>query len=126
MGKMFLVVVDAHSKWSDVYPMNTCMSTATIEKLQQSFAVHGLPETAVTDNGTCFTSDEFNVFMRNNGTKHIKSAPYHPSTSGLAERAVQTLKQGLKKLKQGSIETSVSISLFMQNYTSVNNRPVAI
>ena len=94
--------------------MNACTSTATIKKLRQSFAVHGLPETVVTDNGTCFTSDEFSVFMRHNGIKHMQSAPYHPSTSGLAERAVQTLKQGLKKLKQGSIETRVS--RFLSSY----------
>ena len=94
--------------------MNACTSTATIKKLRQSFAVHGLPETVVTDNGTCFTSDEFSVFMRHNGIKHIKSAPYHPSTNGLAERAVQTLKQGLKKLKQGSLETRVS--RFLSSY----------
>ena len=68
----------------------------------------------VEDNDTCFTSDEFNVFMRNNGTKHIKSAPYHPFTNGLAERAVQTLKQGLKQLKQVSIETRVS--RFLSSY----------
>ena len=102
------MVVDAHSKWLDVYPKNACTSTATIEKLQQSLAVHGLLETVVTDNGTCFTSHEFSVFMRHNGDKHIDSAPYHPSTNGLAERVVQTPKQGLKKLKQGLIETRVS------------------
>ena len=28
MGKMFLVAVDAHSKWLNVYPLNTCTSTA--------------------------------------------------------------------------------------------------
>ena len=84
MGKMFLVVVDTHSKWLDVYPMNACTSTATIEKLRQSFAVHELPETVVTDNGTCFTSDEFSVFTRHHGINRIKSAPYHTSTNSLA------------------------------------------
>ncbi|KAK7095401.1 hypothetical protein V1264_006813 [Littorina saxatilis] len=108
MGKMFLVVIDAHSKWMDAYPMNSSTSAATIEKLRQSFAIHGLPETLVSDNGPCFTSEEFEEFMHRNGIKHIKSAPYHPSTNGLAERAVQTLKQGLRKMKSGSIETRVS------------------
>ncbi len=33
---------------------------------------------------------------RVHGAKHIRSAPYHPSTNGLAERFVQLLKQALK------------------------------
>ena len=107
-GKMFLVIIDAHSKWLEVFPMNQSTSAATIEKLRQTFAVHGLPETLVTDNGTCFTSDSFKTFMKRNGIRHVCSAPYHPSTNGLAERAVQVLKQGLRKMTDGTLETRVS------------------
>ena len=108
LGKMFLVIVDAHSKWMEIFPMNQSTSTATIEKLRQTFAVHGLPEILVSDNGTCFTSEMFETFLKNNGIRHLCSAPYHPSTNGLAERAVQVLKQGLKKMTGGTIETRVS------------------
>ena len=107
MGRMFLIIIDAHSKWIEAYPMNTSTSSATIEKLRQSFAVHGLPETVVSDNGSCFTSEEFGLFMKTNGIRHIKSAPYHPSTNGLAERAVGIVKEGLKKQKMGSVETKL-------------------
>ena len=34
--------------------------------------------------------------MKQNGIKHIKSAPYHPASNGLAERFIQSLKQSLK------------------------------
>ncbi len=34
--------------------------------------------------------------MKQHGTKHIKSAPYHPSTNGLAERFVQTFKNAMR------------------------------
>ena len=53
----------------------------------------------MSDNGTGFMSREFKDFVKANGIKHVTSAPYHPSTNGLAERAVQILKQGLKKVK---------------------------
>uniref|UniRef100_A0AAQ4NRX0 Gypsy retrotransposon integrase-like protein 1 n=1 Tax=Gasterosteus aculeatus aculeatus TaxID=481459 RepID=A0AAQ4NRX0_GASAC len=43
LGKMFLVIVDAHSKWIDVYPATTATSQVTIEKLRQCFSIHGLP-----------------------------------------------------------------------------------
>ena len=48
----------------------------------------GLPEIVITENGPGFASEEFEVFLQNNDIKHILlSAPYHPSSNGLAERA---------------------------------------
>lgn len=91
-------VSDAHSKWMDIHPMQTITSTKTIEKLRIIFANHGLPQKIVTDNGPSFTSSEFRAFMSANGIVHIKSAPYHPSTNGLAERAVQTFKQAIPRI----------------------------
>jgi len=65
---MFLVVVDAHSKWSEVIPVTTTTASRTIEELRKLFATHGLPEQLVSDNGPQFIADEFGVFMRNNGS----------------------------------------------------------
>ena len=62
----------------------------------------------VTDNGSCFASEEFETFLLKNGIQHITSAPYHPSTNGLTERAVQIVKQGLKKGKEGSMKTRLA------------------
>ena len=87
---MFLVAVDAFSKWPHVF------IEQSIEAIRLLFANYGLPEHIVSDNGLQFTSEEFAVFMESNGIKHTRSAPYHPSTNGLAERFIQTMKQTLK------------------------------
>ncbi|CAC5412453.1 unnamed protein product [Mytilus coruscus] len=60
------------------------------------------------DNGTPFASQEFQDFVQRHGIKHICSSPYQPSTNGLAERAVQTFKEGMKKVTEGSIETRMA------------------
>ena len=116
-GKMLLIIVDAHSKWIDAHVMTSSTSTATINRLRQTFATHGIPQVLVSDNGSAFTSAEFNEFMSTNTIRHIRSAPYHPATNGLAERAVQTLKAGLRKLSGGSLETRVARFLFTYRTT---------
>ena len=111
-GEMFLVVVDAYSKWLEVHRMKSIMSTATSEELKEVFATHGIPATLVSDNGSNFTSSEFQEFMKNNGIKRIKVAPYHPVSNGLAERAVEIFKEGYEQMEDGSIQTKLSCFLY--------------
>ena len=72
-------------------------SASTMEKMRVTFATHGLPKTLVTDNGLVFTSAEFWEFLKRNGIRHVTSAPYHPTSNGLAECAVQVFKEGMRE-----------------------------
>lgn len=96
-GKMLLIVSDAYSKWLEVKITNSTTATFTIMMLDEVFAAYGVPITVVSDNGTQFTSVEFKEFLQQVGVKyHKRTAPYHPSTNGQAERNVQTVKDHLK------------------------------
>ena len=116
-NKMILVAVDAYSKWIEAKVVHSSTTQVTIEQLRGLFATHGLPETIVTDNGTCFTSAEFQQFVERNNIQHITSPAYHPSSNGLAERAVQLVKRGLVKLKDGTMETVLSRYLMTYRVT---------
>ena len=105
LGKMFLVTIDAYSKWLDVQVVNAATSRVTTERLRTLFATHGIPEVVVSDNGTTFTSTEFSQFMTKNGIRHVKIAQHHPSSNSLAERAVKTFKEGMKKCISSSSST---------------------
>jgi len=94
-GRTFLIVVDAHSKRPEVVEMKTTTTTANIQELWNLFSTFGLPEQVVSDNGPQFISSEFAQFLKSNGVKHIKSAPYHPSMNGMAERFVQSFKKAM-------------------------------
>ena len=96
---------------------NSTLSSVVIEELRTVFAKFGLPETIVTDNGTGFVSQEFETFLQKNGIKHVTSAPYHPASNGLAERAVQIVKRGLKKVIDGSVNTRLAKVLFNYRIT---------
>lgn len=117
MGQMFMVMVDAHSKWIECHIMGNITAPSTIEKLRQVFAVHGLPDSLVSDNGPTFTSELFSDFMQQNGIRHIRTAPFHPASNGLAERAVQTVKEGLKRMTGDSLSSRLSRFLFKYRLT---------
>ena len=116
-GKMFLVLIDAHSKWIEATVTSSTSSIAVIEELRTIFAKFGFPETIVTDNGTGFVSQEFEAYLRRAGIRHVTSAPYHPASNGLAERAVQVVKNGLKKVRTGSVNTRLAKLLFTYRIT---------
>ena len=106
---MFLVAINAYSKWPEVVEMSTGASgvsaARTIEELRRIFTIHGLPQQLVSDNGPQFVSDQFAQFLKQNGIKHFRSSPYHPSTNGLSERFIQTLKKSLKASKdEGTLQ----------------------
>ena len=116
-NRTFLVIIDAHSKWIEVFPMNSTTSTATIQVLRTTFSRYGLPESIVSDNGPQFTSSEFAQFCHLNGIRHVRVPPYHPSSNGLAERAVQTFKKGFKKMSEGTVQDKIARFLFSYRIT---------
>lgn len=111
-GKNILIIVDAHSKWMEASCTPSTSSSSAIEVLRTLFAQFGVPETVVTHNGTGFVGREFEQFLTANGIRHITSAPYHPASNGLAERSVQIVKKGLKKLTTGTMSSRLAKTLF--------------
>ena len=117
-GAMFMIVVDAHSKWLEVIPMSSTTTEKTIAVLRNLFASYGLPEQLVSDNGPQFTASDFGNFMRANGIKHIRTAPYHPASNGEAERFVQTFKHSLKAAKNDGGTLHQKLTRFLLTYRS--------
>ena len=118
LGKSFLVVVDAHSKWPEVFEMSSTTASKTIATLRHLFSAYGLPEQLVSDNGPQFVSEEFQTFMKQNGVKHIRCAPYHPSSNGAAERFIQTFKQAMKASEKDGHSVSHRLANFLMTYRS--------
>ncbi|PFX31379.1 Uncharacterized protein K02A2.6 [Stylophora pistillata] len=108
---------DAYSKWMDVHIMQSTTSAATIVKLREIFAIHGLPETIVSEKGPNFTNAGFEELLAKNGIKHTKTAPYHPASNGQAERAVRVFKEGVEKMEVESMHAKLSRFLLKYRIT---------
>ena len=70
-GRMFLIVVDAHSNWPEVVEMTKTTTATTLTALRKMFAQYGLLEQIVSDNGPQFVSEEFATFARKNGVTSV-------------------------------------------------------
>ncbi|XP_055355953.1 uncharacterized protein K02A2.6-like [Paramacrobiotus metropolitanus] len=98
-GTMLFIVVDALSKWPEVIPMKHATTDGVIESFLNLFSRYGICAEIVSDNGTQFTSEPFAQFCAQFGIKHIRTPPGHPQSNGQAERFVQTVKDGIAKLR---------------------------
>lgn len=102
-NKVFLVLVDAYSKWLECIEVSNLSAVTLINKLQSVFTRFGLPKSIVSDNAKTFVSAEFSTFCKNNGIKQIFAPVYSPQSNGLAENAVKTCKKFIiNALKDGS------------------------
>ena len=77
--------------------LNQTTSVVVTEHCIFIFARSGIPEIVLSDNGLQFSSREFLNFSQDYTFTHLTSSPYHPQGNGEAERAVQTVKNLLRK-----------------------------
>lgn len=96
-GDDYLLTVDYFSRFIEVDRLRTTTSNSVVAALSQHFSRHGKPEVLVSDNGPQFASHTFAVFLAKNGVEHRTSSPHYPQSNGMAERAVRTIKDLLKK-----------------------------
>jgi transposase InsO family protein len=71
------------------------------DALAEAMRAHGVPEAILTDNGKVFTSRFgvghsevlFDRICRDNGIRHLLTAPHSPTTTGKVERFHKTMKR---------------------------------
>ena len=113
-GSMWLILVDAQSKWPEVIQMKSTTANKMVEILRSLFSRFGLPHQLVSDNGPQFISDEYKHFCEQNGIRRTLVAPYHPSSNGEAERFVQTFKAAMRKAEQKELQ--LALTQFLLRY----------
>lgn len=116
-GLSYLIVVDALSKWVEVFPTKSCTADFVLDKLVECISRFGLFDELVSDNGTQFTADLVQRFLVANGIKQILTSPGHPASNGEAENMVKTFKSALLKcLSEGSRDVRLVVANFLIGY----------
>ena len=96
----FLVVVDYFSKYLIVRKLPSSTSSAVIKELGMIFSEFGNPLVFRSDNGPCYSSQEFKFFMQNWLVEHRTSSPHYPQSNGLAESMVKVLNDRISKQRE--------------------------
>ena len=77
-----------------------------IQHLFTCFSYLGLPKALKTDNAPAYTSKSFQEFCIKFRIKHNTVIRYNPQGQVIVERAHQTLKIQIQKLKEGEFKYS--------------------
>ena len=101
--------------------MSSTTSAATIAALRDLFSKYGIPLQLVSDNGPQFISEEFEDFLKNNGVKHVRVAPYHAASNGAAERMVQSFKRSLSASKAQGRSLQQCLDNFLLAYRTTKH-----
>jgi hypothetical protein len=92
-----LVAVDKFSKWIEVVPVTNQEVTTVVKFFESIIYRYGVPNSIITDNGTNFTSGEFQEFAKELGIKIKYASVVHPKSNGQVEKANGLICAGLKK-----------------------------
>jgi len=93
-----LVVVDSATRRCLQLPLFVTGPHVTAEEIVAALRAHwpaGV-QFVVSDNGAQFIAETFAAWATSLGLLHVRIAPHHPQTNGIAERFVLTLKQWLE------------------------------
>ena len=88
-SRTYLLVVDYYSWFVELALLSTMTSTEIIRHLRSMFARQGIPDELRTDNGSQFTSKEFQQFVQDSNISHTTSSPLFPQANGMAERVLR-------------------------------------
>ena len=97
-GRSFLVARDRATGFVMAEEVNRQSSANAIKVCEKLWAVTGLPTVVRSDEGTAFTSGDFKKFLSDLFIRHTFSAPYNHSANGGAEKAVDQVKEILKRV----------------------------
>ena len=109
-----LTYIDMATRWPETIPLWKTTTRIVIEQLKTIFSRNEFPTMIVSDNGPQFTSDLFQILLRDKGIDHVKASPYHPQGNVIVERMHRTLTSVISRCvdKKGNWAQVVPMCLY--------------
>ena len=96
--KYILVIMDAFSRFPEIYPVRDMSTKTLIDKFRDFFSRYGFPDAILSDNGPQYRSRAFLDYLKRFNIRKKFTNIYRPSSNGLCERFNGTLQQKMKCL----------------------------
>ena len=115
-GDFIITLIDQTTR----YPTSTIVKSTyaynVIDFLHSSFTTFGFPATIVSDNGSQFTSGEFQDYCQRYNIKHRPVTPLHPRANGEVERFFRTTKKVVRCAILEGKDWKTEYDTFLFNY----------
>ena len=115
-GESLMVLIDAYSKFPIVEILKSTTAKTVISRLERIFAMHGIPEEIISDNGPPFDSAEFGDYMKRKGINHHRVTPLWPQANGEAESFMRPLGKAIKAAKIEGKDWREELNEFLLSY----------
>jgi len=121
-GNMFiLVIIDAFSRWVELYPTATTTAVETASCIFQHFGRFGTPEVIHTDRGTAFHNEAVEELLRITGAEQSLNTAYSSEENGIVERANQEVLRHLNAQHTHISHTSRTYNIHREMKQRQNN-----
>ena len=84
--------------------------------MKSCFAVHGLPEEIVTDDGPQFVAEELDSYLGDHSITHRRVIPYWPQANSEVEMFNRTLEKEIRAATTEGKDWKNEINTFLLNY----------
>ena len=119
-GASYLLIVHYTSCYPVVCKLTSMTEQHTTSQFKLICSEYRWPETIVSDNGPCYTSEIFTNLMSEYNINHIKSSLHYPQLNGLAEKYVQIVKNLFYKAKEEGQDLYKSLMVYRNTPLSSN------
>ncbi|KAK9687418.1 Integrase zinc binding domain [Popillia japonica] len=126
--KNFLTIIDVFTKYAQAYPIDGKTAVEVVEKLIESFSIHGTPQQIVMDNGLEFNNATLKELLKLYKIQVHYTTSQNPNSNAPVERLHSTFLEHLRILKNQSVGQDVKqlMKLAILTYNSTNHTATGI